>query len=309
MSDKSRADVHQTVTNAIIKMLETADAAGGSFPWCRPGVALSRPINALTNKPYRGINVLTLWACADAVNYRSGIWATFAQWKQLGASVKKGEKASPIVFYKQLEVDNPDAEASPSNSTEDAAPTKLIRMARGYHGFNADQVDGYVLPELPTIDLTQRLTHVECFIAHCGVPVAEGGVNAFYRPADDRIQMPDRALFRDTATSSATEGFYGVLLHELGHASGSARRLNRDLCGRFGSESYAVEELVAELTSAMLCGDLAITPQPRVDHARYIANWLKVLKSDKTAIFAAAAKANQAAEYLHGLQPTPNAVA
>ena len=239
-------------------------------------------------------------------------WATFAQWKQLGAFVKKGEKASPIVFYKQLEVDKPDAEASSSslsNSTGDDAPTKVIRMARGYHGFNADQVDGFVLPELPTVDLTQRLAHVEGFVAHCGVPVAEGGANAFYRPADDRIQMPDRALFRDTATSTATEGFYGVLLHELGHASGSARRLKRDLSGRFGTESYAVEELVAELTSAMLCSDLAITPQPRVDHARYISNWLKVLKSDKTAIFAAAAKANQAAEYLHALQTVPNAAA
>ena len=74
MSDKSRTDVHQSVTNTIIKMLETADASSGSFPWCRPGVALSRPINALTHKPYRGINVLTLWASADALNYRSGIW-------------------------------------------------------------------------------------------------------------------------------------------------------------------------------------------------------------------------------------------
>ena len=99
-STKTRADVHQHVTDTIIRMLESADQSGGVFPWCRAGVSHSRPTNALTQKRYRGTNVFTLWGTADAANYRSGLWATLKQWNELGARVKKGEKASPIVFYR-----------------------------------------------------------------------------------------------------------------------------------------------------------------------------------------------------------------
>ncbi|HEV2121884.1 MAG TPA: zincin-like metallopeptidase domain-containing protein, partial [Chloroflexota bacterium] len=108
--------------------------------------------------------------------------------------------------------------------------------------------------------------------------------------------------FTGTATSTPTEGYYGVLLHELTHWSGHESRTNRDLSGRFGKEAYAMEELVAELGSAFLCAEKHITPQPRPDHAAYIANWLKVPKDDKRAIFSAASKASQASQYLNRLQ-------
>ena len=125
-SAKARADVHQHVTDTIIRMLESADQSGGAFPWCRPGVSHSRPTNALSQKRYRGINVLTLWGTADAANYRSGLWATLKQWNELGARVKKGEKASPIVFYKPLEIET-------ENERHDAGKpeTKTIRMGTG----------------------------------------------------------------------------------------------------------------------------------------------------------------------------------
>jgi antirestriction protein ArdC len=294
-----RADLHQTITDKIVTMLEDPATSGASFPWCRPGVTLSRPTNALTGKRYNGINILSLWCDGHTHNFRSGIWATYKQWQELGAQVRQGEKSSPIVFYKSLEVEDPQAKSEPG----DDPATRVIRMAKGYSGFNADQVDGYTLPDLPIRDLTERLAHVEQFVEHCAVPVAYGGASAYYRPSDDRIQMPERVLFETSPTSTATEGLYGVLLHELGHASGAKHRLDRQLSTKFGDQQYAVEELVAELCSAMLCGDLAITPQPRPDHARYIASWLKVLKSDKTAIFAAAAKASQAAQYWHDQQP------
>jgi len=291
----ARSDVHQAVSNAIIKMLQTAQDHGATFPWCRPGVAHSKPTNALTQQRYRGINNLTLWATADGANYRSGMWATFKQWKELGASVKKGEKGTPIVFYKPLEVDDD------STTDGDEPGTKTIRMAKGYWGFNADQVEGYELPALPTVDLTTRIAAAETFIANLKIDVRHGGTRAYYRPADDFIQMPDRVLFQNTVTSTATEGFYGVLLHEVGHLSGAKHRLNRHLTGRFGSESYAMEEIIAEWISGLLCADLGITAQPRPDHAHYIANWLTVLKSDKGAAMAAAARASEAATYLHDL--------
>lgn len=294
----TRADVHQAVTDAIIKMLETADAEGASFPWCRSGVAHSRPTNALTKQRYRGINVLTLWATADANNYRSGIWATFKQWQELGAQVRKGERGTPIVFYKTIDIED----ETPTSEFGDAVH-KSFRLAKGYWGFNADQVNGFTLPEAPTIDLTTRIEAAERFLAHLGIEVRHGGTRAFYRPSEDFVQMPDRVLFQDTATSTATEGFYAVELHEIGHASGHPKRLARDLSGRFGSESYAMEEIVAEWISGLLCADLGITAQPRPDHAHYIKNWLRVLRGDKSAAMAAAAIASRAVDYLHGLQP------
>ena len=212
MTDKlSRADIHQTVTDTIIKMLETAQATGATFPWCRPGVAHARPTNALSKQRYRGINVLTLWGTADAANYRSGIFATYRQWQELGAQVRKGEKAAPIVFYKPLEI----ADDTGDDSSDTA--TKTIRMAKGYWVFNADQVDGFTLPDLPAIDLTTRLEHVEHFVASLGIDIRHGGSSAYYRPSEDFVQMPERALFRDTETSTATEGFYAVMMHEIGH--------------------------------------------------------------------------------------------
>ena len=294
---ETRSDLHQTITNKIVVMLEDAQLSGASFPWCRPGVTLSRPTNALTKKRYNGINILTLWCEGHERNFKSGLFATYKQWQELGAQVRKGEKSSPIVFYKSYEVENQE----PKSNEDDA--TRTIRMARGYHIFNADQVENFVLPETPTVDLTTRLAHVEAFVANCKVPVSYGGVSAYYRPSEDRIQMPDRVLFENSSTSTATEGLYGVLLHELGHAAGSEKRLKRDFSQKFGDERWAVEELVAELCSAMLCGDLAITPQPRMDHAHYIGSWLKVLKGDKGAIFTAAAKASQSTEFWHQQQP------
>ena len=306
---KSRTDIHQAVTDRIIAMLETAQATGFEMPWCRPGVAHSRPTNVASKKRYRGINVLSLWGEADVRTYRTGLWGTYRQWQDRGAQVRKGESATPIVFYKPLVV-AADATTScrgrafsTTTPTADAGDaTKTIRLLKGYWAFNADQVDGFQLPELPTDNLVERVAHAEDFFAALQIPIAHGGTRAFYRPSEDRIQMPDKVLFRPTATASATEGYLAVLAHECGHATGAAHRLKRDLSAKFGSSGYGMEELVAELTSAFICADLGITAQPRPDHAHYIANWLKVLKDDKTAVFTAAAAAHKAAEFLHGLQ-------
>jgi len=213
MQKHSRSDIHETVTQRIIALLETAQHTGATMPWCKPGVAHARPINAVTQKPYRGINILSLWAAADAASYKSGVWATFKQWKELGASVKKGETASPIVFYKSIDLKDDTAEIVVDG---DELP-KSFRIAKGYWGFNADQVEGYALPDVPAVDLVARLERVDTFIAATGADIRHGGARAFYRPSDDFIQMPERSLFRDTPSSTATEGYYAVLCHELGH--------------------------------------------------------------------------------------------
>ncbi|MFA6032215.1 MAG: zincin-like metallopeptidase domain-containing protein [Myxococcota bacterium] len=119
--------------------------------------------------------------------------------------------------------------------------------------------------------------------------------------ATDSITMPDRHRFVGTKTSTATEGWYSTLLYELTHWSGAEARCARTFGERFGDDAYAMEEMVAELGAAFLCGDLGITAEPRADHADYIGHWLRILKGDRKAIFTAASAANKAAEYLKSI--------
>ena len=144
----------------------------------------------------------------------------------------------------------------------------------------------------------QRIAHAESFFAATGADIRHGGDRAFYAVQPDRVQMPPFETFRDA------ESYYATLAHECTHWTKHETRLNREFGRkRWGDEAYAAEELVAELGSAFLCADLGLTPEPREDHASYIENWLRVLKNDKRAIFTAAAHAERAAAFLHGLQP------
>jgi antirestriction protein ArdC len=277
----------------VIAAIENG-AGEWQMPWHRSGV--SRPLNAHTKKLYRGVNVVALWAAADAYGYGTGFWATFKQWRELGAQVRKGERASVIVFWKELEWDIED------EKTGERGRRKTL-FARASWVFNADQVGGWIPPASPERNLVEGLDHAEAFTAATGAQIRHGGDRAYYRRSDDHVQMPDRERFTGSASSTPTEAYYATLLHELTHWTGHESRLDRDLSGRFGNEAYAMEELVAELGAAFLCADLLITNTPRPDHAAYIANWLEVLKRDKRAIFTAARKAAQATDYLAGLQP------
>jgi antirestriction protein ArdC len=289
-----RIDVYTQVTNNIIAAIE-AGAGDWQMPWHRSGEGLNRPVNIDTNNAYRGINVVSLWVAAQARGFGTGTWGTYRQWQNNGAQVRKGEKASLVVFYKEFDVE----ETTDDGETEHG---KRL-MARASWVFNADQVDGYAAPPLPTPkDPVQVLDEAERFIAGTGAIVHHGGSRAFYRPSDDIIQMPERERFLGSATSSATESYYATLLHELTHWTGHDRRCDRQFGKRFGDDAYALEELVAELGAAFLCADLGVTLTPRPDHAAYIDNWLKVLKADKKAIFTAASQAAKATDYLGGLQ-------
>jgi antirestriction protein ArdC len=287
-----RHDAYEAITDRVIAAIEEG-AGQWQMPWHRSGV--SRPLNVHTKKPYRGVNVVALWAAADAYGYSSGFWATYKQWRALDAQVRKGERASLIVFWKELEREVEDKETGERES-------KKTLFARASWVFNADQVDGWKPPLAPERNPVEALDHAEVFTVATGADMRHGGDRAYYRRSDDHVQMPDRVLFTGSATSTPTETYYATLLHELTHWTGHASRLDRDLSGRFGNEAYAMEELVAELGAAFLCADLSITNTPRPDHAAYIANWLEVLKRDKRAIFTAARKAAQASDYLEHFQ-------
>lgn len=285
-------DVHQEITDRIVAAIE--DAGEFRLPWIRArGGSFARPVNVASKKPYNGVNILSLWVAAQASGFPSNVWGTYRQWQQAGSQVRKGEKASLIVFYKTLETETTNEETGEAECGE-----RL--MARASWVFNAAQVDGFVSPteNLPDAPAFDPIARAEAFAAATGAVIEEQGDKACYIPALDKIMMPERRRFTGTDTSSPVEAFYSTLCHELTHWVGGKARLDRDLTGRFGSESYAMEELIAELGAAFLCGDLGITAEPRADHACYIKNWLAVLKGDKRAVFTAASKASQAANWL-----------
>ena len=296
MSATKKFDVHQEITDRIVAAIETA----GEFrlPWIRDrGGSMRRPVNIASEKPYNGVNIVSLWVSALASDHPSHLWGTYRQWQERGCQVRRGEKSSLVVFYKTLEFEQRNEETGENEATE-----RLL--ARASHVFNAGQVDGFEINKaetpLPNEPIFDPIERAERFVRATGATIEEGGDRAFYVPSTDIIRMPDRRRFTGTETTTPAEGFYSTLCHELVHFSGAKHRLDRDLTGRFGSENYAVEELVAELGASFLCSDLSITPEPRADHVCYIANWLKVLKDDKRAVFTAASKASEAANWLIG---------
>ena len=287
----NRGDVYTRVTNEIIKAIE-AGVGEYRMPWHQNAGGL--PKNAATKSFYHGINTLALWSTSHLRGYTSPYWATYRQWNTLGARVLKGEKASAIIFFKKREPND-------EKEGEDDTTSQSRCIVQSSVVFNADQVDGWKEAEVPPEDRTHRLEAADMFIASLGATVRYGGDVASYSKAFDRINMPEPRLFIETETSSATESFYSVFLHEHVHWSGNAKRLNRDLSGRFGTGAYAMEELVAELGAAFLCADLGINAAPRLDHAVYIRSWLVVLRQEKAAIITASSAAMAACRYLSEL--------
>lgn len=209
--------------------------------------------------------------------------------------MRKGEKASLVVFWKVFENGTEEEDA---DEEQDAARTPDRRfMARGYSVFNCAQVDGYEAPAAPIAPEAARIDHAETFFAALGATIRQGGNRACYAPGPDVIMVPPFAAFRDPVA------YYATLAHEATHWTGHPARCARDFSGRFGSDAYAAEELVAELGAAFLCADVGLASEPRPDHAAYIDTWLKVLKGDKRAIFTAAGKAQAAADWMFARQP------
>ena len=277
------SNVYEQVTARIIAELEQ-----GTVPWVKPwkgsGIA-DLPYNAATARRYNGVNVLLLWGTALEKGYRHAAWLTYLQAKTLGGQVKKGERATGIVY------------AGSSVKETKTGEEEKRRFLRFHSIFNVEQVDG--LPEriagitAPPRPIDDALAEADVFIGLLGANIRHGGNRAAYAPEIDCILLPLREQFESDAH------YLAVKLHEHGHWTGHKSRLERDLTGRFGGEAYAAEELVAELTAAFLCAELAIPG--RLRHPEYIASWLKVLGEDKRAIFTAASKATEAANYMRSI--------
>ncbi len=295
MTSPDKTDVYTKVTDRIL-----ADLEKGVRPWMKPwsgNHAAGRILLPLRHNglPYRGINVLMLWAAALECGYACPTWMSYRQAQELGGHVRKGEKGALVVYANTL--------TKTDTNDEGEEEERSIPFLKGYTVFNVEQIDGLpaqyaAKPEPLPASIPQRIEPADRFFAVTGATIRHGGNQAFYALGSDHIQMPPFEAFPDRESHAAT------LAHELTHWTRHPTRLNRDL-GRkqWGDEGYAREELVAELGAAFLCAELAITPEIRDDHAAYLSEWLTVLKNDKRAIFSAAAQAQKAVDYLKSLQP------
>lgn len=295
LAHSNKPSIYETITGQIIAAIE--EGVGRCvMPWHGSVVPVAMPLNACTDMPYHGVNVVSLWATAAMRLYPSGYWASYEQWRKLGAQVRKGERGAPIIFYKKL-----DGEEEPGSDGPEAPRIAL----RHSHVFNFAQVDGWELPEVETrVSRVETHEQIAAFVAATKASIRHGGLSAFYHRVEDYIAIPPPELFTGTPTSSPTEAYYAVLLHELTHWTGAPHRLDRVKGKKFGDPDYVFEELVAELGAAFLCSALKLVNEPRPDHAAYIAHWLALLKQDTRAIFAAASLAQQAVEYLRTLAGT-----
>lgn len=296
-----KPDIHQHVTDQIITLLDEVDLDDYQPPFA--GLAAQGlPFNPTTENHYQGVNILALWFNQQAKSYPSNQWATFKQWKDKGANVKKGEKGSRVIFYKTL--------VKSEENERGEEEEKQIPMLRLYTVFNASQVDGYEdqnAASAPVEDKVERLALVEQFCQQTRADIRTGENRAYYHKLEDFINMPPSASFLDTSQISATEQYYSTLLHELTHWTGASKRLDRPgMATKIKAEDYAFEEVVAELGAAFLCAHHGITQTLPKNHAIYIKSWLQSLKEDKTHIFKAAAQAAKATHYLSELTSPKN---
>jgi antirestriction protein ArdC len=289
---KMQNTVYQEITDQIIAEIEK-----GAMPWVKPwSASSSAERNIVSKAEYNGINRLILGMTTMLRSYSTPYYGSFKQWQDLGASVKKGEKGTKIVFYKPV-VKNETNQKTGENDTY------VYSCLKTYYVFNADQVEGYEIAK--PADILPRVYNpapaLDDRILKTGANIKHGGASAFFSPTGDFIGMPERHTFNDDAS------YYATILHELTHWSGAKHRLDRDLSGKFGNSKYAFEELVAELGAAFLCQDYQI--QGELRHAGYIQNWLTCLKENNQAIFKAAALAQKAADYINNLDAISNQAA
>ena len=252
-----KMDIHQQVTDQILAAMESARTSGRRLWDSQP----SLPLNLTTGKPYSGVNVLMLWSAALTHGYTSPYWLTYKQASDKGGQVRKGEHGTHCVFYKPWKSED-------TNTDTGEVETKTGAVLKSFTVFNLDQIDGIEPPAREPRPAFQAIEDAERILQASPARIIEGGAQAFYQPATDTIHLPAREAF------ISPEAFYSVALHEATHSTGHASRLARDFSGRFGTEAYAFEELIAEMGSAFLAADLGIIGSTLQDHADYLAHWI-----------------------------------
>lgn len=281
----SRRDVYAEVTARIVAALER-----GTVPWRHPWRSRGHR-NALSGRPYRGVNLLVLGLTALEQGYADARWLTFHQAAARGGHVRRGERGTRIVLWKWVE------RASAEEERERAFP--LLRL---YTVFNIAQCEHLTLADDPPTAAIDPLSRAEAIVAgYVGGPaVLHDAGAAYYLPTRDEVHLPPRDDFR------SAQGYYATLFHELAHSTGHPSRLDREgyqSSASFGSPVYSREELVAEFAAAFLCHEAGIDGSQTGQSAAYIAAWLRALQDDHRMVVVAAGRAQSAADHILGCAP------
>ena len=288
-------DLYAAVTEQFVTALEA-----GVAPWVRPwsfGID-TLPMNAGTKRTYRGINVVLLGLEAQRHGYPRNGWLTYRQAADLGGQVRKGEQGCQVVYWRLRNV-SAVADTYPAEEEHDL-PDRVVPLLRSFTVFNIAQVDGLpsdlmAVPQAPW----EPEVRAEELLLMSGAVIRHGSTQAYYLPSMDEIHLPPRQWFGKSGR------YYATALHELCHWAGHSSRCNRQLGKRFGDAAYAAEELIAEIGASFLCAHCRVDGQ--LEHAAsYVDSWLKVLRTDKRAVFVAATKAQQAADFVLRLTQPPD---
>lgn len=283
----------------------------GKLLWTQGWVAAGAPESAVTGKKYRGINNLYLSLVAMAENYGDNRWATFRQMEEKGWTFKKDEeghtlgkgKSVSVEYYEMRDketkrrFDRSVLDGMTFDEQREYMDKNVYWLRKFYRVFNCSLMDGVPAKEMPMIDVNDRIEKAETILDYWNAnesKIVYGGSQAFYRPSTDEVHLPEREMFK------STQSFYDTALHEIGHSTGHESRLNRDLSGGFGSQSYAMEELRAEIASIFMAQDLGIEPsEDRLqNNAAYIQSWKDEIKENPNALFTAIADADKIARYV-----------
>ena len=288
-----------------------ANLEKGNLFWTQGWVAAGAPESAVTGKKYRGINNLYLSLVAMAENYGDNRWATFRQMEEKGWTFKKDEeghtlgkgKSVSVEYYEMRDketkrrFDRSVLDGMTFDEQREYMDKNVYWLRKFYRVFNCSLMDGVPAKEMPTIDVNDRIEKAEAILDYWNAnesKIVYGGSQAFYRPSTDEVHLPEREKFK------STQSFYDTAFHEIGHSTGHESRLNRDLSGGFGSQSYAMEELRAEIASIFMAQDLGIEPsEDRLqNNAAYIQSWKDEIKENPNALFTAIANADKIARYV-----------
>jgi antirestriction protein ArdC len=288
--------VRRIVTERMIAALER-----GTVPWRKPWqAAAGRPRSMSTGQPYRGVNVFLLGLAAAEEGHGSPFWGTYRQISDLGGQVRRGERSTLVVFWRRADVEHRDPETG-------EVTLKQLPVLRYYRVFNATQADH--LPERfhhapgEHSEIGEPQAVLDGYLAGGPKLVRVAGDHADYQPATDTIRLPLRSQFRTGAD------YYATAFHEAGHSTGHPTRLNRpgiEAFDHFGSDKYAREELVAQMSSSLLCAQTGIEdPEVFENSASYIAGWLSTLNHDTRLVVTAAAQAQRACNLINQAEREP----
>lgn len=293
------ASIHDKVADRIINLLDQ----GNPPPWEAgfTGVNLGQNRNAITNAPYRGINYWLTSMTRMERDYQDPRWLTFNQAKAAGGAVKRGEKGTHIVFWKPPSAAE-DAEDRPEAPDEPPKPARRFWTARQYSVFNLEQTEGCDVPTLPNTELRDHrpIDAADRIVREMPDPPKILTFKAFhgpphYLPGQDCIKAPDIGLYH------RPERWYCTLFHELVHATGHPRRLNRlseEQWSETNLHAYGKEELVAGMGSAMLSALAGIAEANVNTDAAYIRGWRDRIAADKSMVIRAASLAQSAVDFI-----------